>query len=348
MKYIFAPISFLLLIACKTNLINNSERNSAKVGTVESYMNLISEENLKKNLYVLASDDMEGRFTGTFGSKRAGVFIVDHYKALGIKHPSGISDYYQKVPAEYMNAGRFSSVKFNDSDNILAFIPGKEKPDEVIIISAHYDHIGKKNNEIYNGADDDGSGTVAVMEMAKVFQKAVKEGKGPKRSILFLHVTAEEIGLFGSRYYAKNPVIPIKNSVVDINIDMIGRRDDLSDHKKNPNYVYVVGADRLSSELKSINEEANKKYIGLNLDYKYDDRNDPENIYKRSDHYSFAEKGIPAIFFFNGIHEDYHKESDEAHKIEYDLLTKRTKLAFVLAWELANREQRIKVDRDGK
>ena len=235
------------------------------------------------------------------------------------------------------------SPKLNDSENIWAYIEGSEKPDEVLVISAHYDHVGMKNGEIYNGADDDGSGTVAVMEIAKAFMKAKKEGNGPKRSILFLHVTGEQHGLHGSRFYSENPLFPLKNTIADINIDMIGRRDNLNPNDNN--YIYVIGSDRLSSELHTINEEVNKKYTLLRLDYKYNDRNDPEQIYYRSDHYNFAKKGIPAIFFFNGIHDDYHKPTDEVEKILFDLLTKTARLAFSLAWELANRDNRIVVDR---
>lgn len=163
---------------------------------------------------------------------------------------------------------------------------------------------------------------------------------------MFLHVTGEEHGLHGSRYYSDNPLYPLENTVANINIDMIGRRDTL--HPNTNNYIYVIGSDRLSSELHDINEAMNAKYANMELDYKYNDRNDPERIYYRSDHYNFAKKGIPAIFYFNGVHEDYHMPTDTPDKIEYDALAKRAQLAFAVAWELANREERIKVDRDGK
>ncbi|KGO82212.1 peptidase M28 [Flavobacterium cauense R2A-7] len=315
-----------------------------KKSTPEKYLNSISQENIKKNLYVIASDEMQGRNTGEPGQKKAGEYIINQYKKLGIPFPKGADSYYQKVPSEFMKKG--FSPKLNDSENIWAYIEGSEKPEEILVISAHYDHVGMKNGEIYNGADDDGSGTVAVMEIAKAFMEAKKSGKGPKRSILFLHVTGEEHGLHGSRYYSENPLFPLKNTIADINIDMVGRRDTLNPNDNN--YIYVIGSDRLSSELHTINEEMNSKYVNLRLDYKYNDRNDPEQIYYRSDHYNFAKKGVPAIFFFNGIHEDYHKPTDEVEKIEFDALTKRAKLAFALAWELANRENRIVVDKDGK
>lgn len=308
------------------------------------YIQTISATDLKTNLYIVASDEMEGRNTGEPGQKKAGKYLISQYEKIGISYPKGAESFYQKVPSEFMS--RSFSPKLGDSENIWAYIEGSEKPDEVIVISAHYDHVGMKNGEVFNGADDDGSGTVALLEIAKAFQQAKKEGNGPKRSILFLHVTGEEHGLHGSRYYAEHPLFPLKNTVADLNIDMIGRRDDA--HKNNGNYVYLIGSDRLSTDLHKISEQANKEYTKLLLDYKYNDRNDPERIYYRSDHYNFAKNGVPSLFYFNGVHADYHKESDTADKIEYDLLQKRAQLVFVTAWELANRPERIKVDRDGK
>lgn len=308
------------------------------------YIETISASNLKTNLYIIAGDEMEGRNTGEPGQKKAGKYIISQYEKMGVSFPKGAKDFYQKVPAEFM--AKAFSPKLNDSENIWAFIEGSEKPDEILVISAHYDHVGMKNGEVYNGADDDGSGTVALIELAKAFKKAKDEGHGPKRSILFLHVTGEEHGLHGSRYYAEHPLFPLKNTVADLNIDMIGRRDDA--HKDNGNYIYLIGSDRLSSELHQISEDANSKYVHLKLDYKYNDRNDPERIYYRSDHYNFAKNGVPSLFYFNGVHADYHKASDTPDKIEYDLLQKRAQLVFATAWELANRKDRITVDKDGK
>lgn len=259
--------------------------------------------------------------------------------------PKAAEGWYQTVPAAFM-ARAFSPSKLPDSENVWAFIEGTEKPEEILIISAHYDHVGMKNGEVYNGADDDGSGTVALLEIAQAFMEAKKQGYGPKRSILFLHVTGEEHGLHGSRYYSENPLFPIANTIADLNIDMIGRRDE--EHAADGNYVYVIGSDRLSTDLHNINEAANAKYTHLKLDYKYNERNDPNQFYFRSDHYNFAKKGIPIIFYFNGVHADYHKATDKPNKIEYDLLAKRAQLAFVTAWELANRENRPVVDKDGK
>lgn len=332
-------VVFTMFVSC-----SSAQKTTKKQADASNYITTIKAEELSKHLYIVAGDEMQGRNTGEPGQKKAGEYLISEYKKMGISFPPGATDFYQKVPSEFMKRG--FAPKLNDSENIWAFIKGSEKPEEILVISAHYDHVGMKNGEIYNGADDDGSGTVALLEIAQAFKEAEKKGQGPKRSILFLHVTGEEHGLHGSRYYSENPLFPLENTIADINIDMIGRRDTL--HPATNNYIYVIGSDRLSSELHTINEEVNTKFTKLALDYKYNDRNDPERIYFRSDHYNFAKKGIPSIFFFNGIHADYHLPSDTPDKIEYDALAKRAQLAFALAWELANRKERIKVDKNGE
>jgi len=346
MRKLLVPVfSAVLLVSCgtaKTASDVSSSQNSAVKGDkafVSAYKE-IKAADLKKNLYVIASDEMEGRDTGSPGQKRAGEYMVNYYKNLGISFPKALGSYYQKVPSDFMKKRGGSNLP--DSENILAFIEGSEKPEEIVVVSAHYDHVGTKNGVVYNGADDDGSGTVAVMEIAKAFQAAKKSGKGPKKSVLFLHVTGEEHGLFGSEYYTDNPVFPLANTVVDLNIDMIGRDDP---ENRGKQYVYVIGSEMLSSQLKLINEEANKRTNNLELNYKYDDPNDPQRLYYRSDHYNFAKNNIPVAFFFDGIHEDYHKPTDDVEKIDYDLLAKRTQLVFATAWEIANRPDRIIVDK---
>ena len=228
-------------------------------------------------------------------------------------------------------------------ENILGYVEGSDKKDELIVITAHYDHIGKDAEDVYNGADDDGSGTVAVMEMAQAFAKAKAEGHGPRRSVLCMPVSGEEKGLLGSEWYSDNPVFPLANTVADLNIDMIGRVDSI--HTSSAPYVYIIGSDRLSSELHLINEEVNATYTKLVLDNTFNSEDDPNRFYYRSDHYNFAKNGIPVIFYFNGVHEDYHQPGDEVDKIRFDLLEQRARLVFHTAWELANREQRIVVDK---
>lgn len=230
------------------------------------------------------------------------------------------------------------------SENVLGYIEGGDKKDELVVITAHYDHIGMKGDKIFNGADDDGSGTVALLEIAEAFAKAKAEGKGPRRSVLVMPVSGEEKGLLGSRYYVENPVFDLESTVADLNIDMIGRLDEK--HADNSNYVYLIGSDKLSTELHEISERANETYTGLDLDYTFNDPEDPNRFYYRSDHYNFAKNKIPVIFYFNGVHEDYHKHTDTVEKIDFNKIEKISRLVFHTAWDLANREKRIEVDVD--
>ena len=320
-----------------------SKVEDANVDQAAKYAATITAKDLGAHLFTYASDEFEGRETGEPGQKKAVEYLKDFYVGQGIVSPLGGDDYFQEVPAEWINKNTRRG-KFKDSENVVAFIKGSEKPDEIVVISAHLDHEGIQDGVVYNGADDDGSGTVAMLEIAEAFQMAAKAGKGPKRSILFLHVTGEEKGLLGSKYYTdEDPIFPLANTVCDLNIDMIGRTDDR--HKANPNYVYLIGSDKLSTELHELSEAVNAKYTNINLDYKYNDENDPNRFYYRSDHYNFAKNNVPIIFYFNGTHVDYHKPTDTPDKINYELLENRTRLVFHTAWEVANRENRIVADK---
>jgi len=333
-KKIIILSGFLSLLHCNSQ---NSSMTEEQIDVLK-YSNTITSEELKEALYIYASDAFEGRKTGEPGQKKAIEFIKEHYISNNILSPLGADDYYQEIPESFFNKG------IKASENVLAFIEGSEKPNEIIVISAHLDHIGiTTNGLINNGADDDGSGTVAILEIAEAFKTAENDGYKPKRSVLFLHVTGEELGLYGSRYYTDvNPIFPLENTVANLNIDMIGRID--SKHENNPNYVYLIGSDKLSTELHTISEEVNKTYLNIELDYTYNDDNDPNRFYYRSDHYNFAKNNIPVIFYFNGTHADYHKPTDTPDKIAYDLLEKRARLIFFTAWELANRKERIKLN----
>ena len=235
-----------------------------------------------------------------------------------------------------------------ETENMMAYLEGTDLKDEVLVISSHYDHIGQNEDGtvINNGADDDGSGTTGVMEIAEAFAQAAEEGNRPRRSILFLNVTGEEKGLLGSAYYADNPIFPIENTVNNLNIDMIGRVDPEHEESGNRDYVYVIGSEKLSSHLKIISEYANITYTGIDLDYRYDDPNDRNRFYYRSDHYNFAKSGIPIIFYFNGTHADYHRSTDTVDKIAFDVMAKRAQLVFHTAWLLANRDERTPVDKE--
>ena len=311
--------------------------SQAQIEAAKEFGNSIEEQDLKELLYVYASDYFQGRETGTLGQKRAVTFLREFYQNQGIAAANGTEDYFQ--PMEL-------SIKGNlvQTENVVAIIEGSTLPEEYIVISSHLDHEGVKNGEIYNGADDDGSGSVALLEVAEAFQEAVNAGKGPKRSIIFLHVSGEEKGLLGSRYYTDNPLYPLANTIANLNIDMVGRTDPKRE-SENDNYIYLIGSDRLSTELHEVSEAANKATVNLELDYTYNAEDDPNRFYFRSDHYNFAKNNIPVIFYFNGTHADYHKPTDTVEKIRYDLLAQRSQLVFYTAWELANREKRIVVDK---
>ena len=230
-----------------------------------------------------------------------------------------------------------------ESSNVLGLLEGADKKDEYLVITGHYDHLGKKDSVIWYGADDDGSGTVSVLEIAEAFTKAKAEGKGPRRNILFMTVSGEEKGLWGSDFYTSHPVYPLEKTTANLNIDMVGRLDSIHIKKDTLNYVYVVGDDKLSTDLTPITAMANKS-LGLQLDGKYNDPNDRERIYFRSDHYNFAKNGVPIIFYFNGTHPDYHRPTDTVDKIAFDIMSKRVQLVFFTAWDMANREAMLKRD----
>jgi hypothetical protein len=234
----------------------------------------------------------------------------------------------------------------SQSSNVIAVLPGTDLKDQYLFVTAHYDHLGKRGDSvIYYGADDDGSGTVGVLEIAEAFAKAKAAGKGPRRSVVFMTVSGEEKGLWGSDYYSSHPVFPLDKTTADLNIDMIGRTDSSRKKGDSLNYVYVVGDDKLSSDLRSISEGVNKKYAKMELDYKFNDPNDRNRIYYRSDHYNFAKKGVPIIFYYDGmLGADYHKPTDTPDKINYNLLAKRAQLVFYTAWEMANRNDMLKRD----
>jgi hypothetical protein len=236
------------------------------------------------------------------------------------------------------------SVKVVESNNVIGMIEGTnpKKKDEYVIITAHYDHLGKRGDVVYNGADDNGSGTSTLLALSRIFAMAKSYGIGPERSVVFLWVTGEEKGLLGSSFYVEHPLLPLEKAVANVNVDMIGRVDKA--HEDNPEYVYVIGADRISSELHEINERANREYVGIELDYTFNSEDDPNRYYYRSDHYNFARKGIPAIFYFSGVHEDYHQPGDDVNKIMFEKTTKIGRLIFHVAWELANREEVIARD----
>ncbi|HVZ25618.1 MAG TPA: M28 family peptidase, partial [Sediminibacterium sp.] len=270
-------------------------------------------------LYASVSDNVASALLG-----RTHTLSYDELKAI---HPG---EYYADIDAAV-------TVTTNqlESSNVIGVLPGTDKKDEYVFLTGHYDHLGKVGNTIWYGADDDGSGTVSVIQMAEAFSAAAKQGHRPRRTMIFMTVSGEEKGLLGSEYYSEHPTVDLSKASADLNTDMDGRIDTERKLPDTLNYIYVIGHDKLSSDLPIINEGVNNKYTHLTLDYKFDDPNDKERIYYRSDHYNFAKKGVPILFFYDGmLLADYHKPTDTVDKINFDLMAKRAKLVFHTAWEI--------------
>lgn len=295
------------------------------------------------SMYVNLYSAQQGPGIYAVSSKVAEAIMGENFAALTQKAKT------EKLTAKTINADVLlelnKQVKRLESTNVLGYVEGTTKSDEWLIVTAHYDHLGKRGDVIYFGADDDGSGTVGVLEIAQAVAAAKAEGKGPARNIMFMTVSGEEKGLWGSDYFASHPTIPMDKLTADLNIDMIGRVDTERKLADTLNYIYVVGDDKLSTELKPLSESVNNQHLKMTLDYKFNDPNDPEQIYFRSDHYNFAKNGVPVIFYYDGmLKADYHKPTDTPDKINYTLLKKRAQLVFYTAWEMANRPGMIKRD----
>jgi Peptidase family M28 len=255
-----------------------------------------------------------------------------------------------------INFAAAAKVERVPTQNVIGMIEGSDPvlKSEMIVNSAHYDHVGVNPNltsedKIFNGADDDGSGTVAILGMAEALAKSPKK---PKRSVMFLWVAGEEKGLLGSEYFAKYPTVPLKNIVTNINIDMIGRsrKADNTDSRDKDlageNEMYVIGSNMMSSTLGKVTETVNKTYLNMTYNFKYDDPKDTNRFFFRSDHYHFAVNGVPAVFFFNGVHRDYHQIGDHPDKIDYIRMQKITRTIFLTMWELGDLKERPKVDKE--
>jgi len=240
------------------------------------------------------------------------------------------------------------------TQNVVAVWEGGDPvlKNEYVAIGAHYDHVGicapNATDQICNGADDDGSGTTGMLAIAEALAKAPTR---PKRSVLFVWHCGEEKGLWGSRYFTEYPTVPLNQIVTQLNMDMIGRsKKDGDTNARNkdltgPNDIYVIGSTMMSTELGEILETVNKSYLNLGFNKRYDDPNDPERFFYRSDHYNYAKKGIPIIFFFDGVHEDYHRAGDSADKIDYQKMEKVARTVYMMLWEVATRPTRPKVDK---
>jgi hypothetical protein len=227
------------------------------------------------------------------------------------------------------------------TENVLAYVEGSDPvlKNEIIVISAHYDHLGVKDGEVYNGADDNGSGTSGLLELAQAFQEAARNHEQPKRSYLFIALTGEEMGLLGSEHYVNHPWIPLSQTITDLNIDMIGRITD-SVAEQQQYSVCIIGSNLMSDDLHSAHQQAHRQYSQLQLDYTYNNVEHPMKLYFRSDHYNFAKNGVPSIFYFGGFHMDYHQSTDDVEVINFEKLRQISSLVFHTAWILGNAENR--------
>lgn len=269
-------------------------------------------------------------------------FLFINEKSLSLKFIKSLKR--KKKPALHVKGTLNPNPSFIVTENVIGFIEGSDSilKNEVVVISAHYDHLGAENNKIFYGADDNGSGTAALIELASAFQQAKKDGNQPKRSILLIAFTGEELGLLGSTYYVDNPFIPLSKTVANLNIDMIGRKTEKFE-TDSLLMVYMIGADRLSLQLDSVIKVSNSAYTNILLDEKFNALDEPQNLYYRSDHYNFAKNGIPSCFFFGGFHDDYHKPTDTIEKISFEKVAQIAGLVFHSAWKIADAPDRLKL-----
>lgn len=341
-----------VLIISDMNFNEFEEMSAANSGMLEK----------PENMRLQYMDDSEGQS----GFPRAYTLISPEMAAtfLGLDSTDEINNYRKTLISDITNFKPHPTKYFIDytpyagtveikSNNVLAFIEGGN-PDlnhEVVVLMAHYDHVGitqadETGDQIYNGADDNGSGTVALLAMAEALQNAADNGRKLDRSVLFLHVSAEEKGLLGSRYYSDYPVIPIDQTVTAFNADMIGRSDPENIEQDDTDYVYLIGGEIISSELDSLVQTANSETVNMRLDRKYNDLTDANQFYRRSDHWNFGRLDVPFVFFFTGVHEDYHAPGDEVHKIDFEKLSRISRLIYTSTIQVANYDGRPQVDNE--
>ncbi len=320
--------------------VTTAEKNGASVVFI-----IIPDDQFKSSVADKADIAAEYDMVQYFNPNHIPYFFIS--ESIAKKWLNFKGDFNDESPLQFSNLRLSLDIKTTFDtlygENVLGYIEGTDLKHEIVIITAHYDHLGIHHGKTYYGADDDASGTAAILEIAEAFTEASKNGYSPRRSVLIMPVSGEEKGLLGSAYYTNNPIFPLENTITNLNIDMIGRVDD--NHTGNSNYVYLIGSDKLSTDLHVISENTNSIYTKLELDYTFNDPNDPNMFYYRSDHYNFAKNNIPVIFYFTGVHEDYHKPTDTPDKLDFNKIEKITQLVFYTAWNLANRDNRPVVDK---
>jgi hypothetical protein len=324
-----------------------AEKHSRLVGSPENLSLSYLEQGQRANRLPVAvmhiSPEIAADILGLDGSSdldRSRISLIEN-----------IRDFRASETSHYLRYRPYGGPGTIETENVLAYFEGAdpELKEDALVLVAHYDHLGigqpdDSGDMIYNGADDNGSGTVALMAIASALNEARKEGYKPKRSVLFLHVSAEETGLLGSRYYSDHPVIPIENTIANFNADMIGRSDTRNIEAGDTDYVYLIGGEIISSDLDSLVVSANNRSSNLRLDRHYNDLTDPNQLYRRSDHWNFGRLSIPFVFFFTGLHDNYHQPSDTVDKIEFGKYTRIVQLIYASAIKVTNAEERPEVD----
>lgn len=262
-----------------------------------------------------------------------------------------LSSFSPRTTGHMLKQTPFTTEEIVETKNVAAFLEGADPKlkDEVVVVTSHFDHVGigqpdSTGDRIYNGADDDGSGTIGTLSMAKALTAAKANGVMTRRSVLFVNVSGEEKGLLGSRYYSDHPIIPVDKMVANINTDMIGRIDPEHEEKGVEDYSYIIGGKIISSQLDSLLKAANARSGNIELSDRYNDLNDPNQFYRRSDHWNFGRLGIPFVFFFTGVHEDYHRPSDEVEKIRFEKMAKIVRTMYATTVMVANADKAPEVD----
>jgi hypothetical protein len=370
MRNIFRGLIITFLISLSHNFTYSQENQNP--------VNQITSSDLESNVTFLASPLLKGRMNGEVGLEIAAQYIASQARLAGLK-PANLTSYFQSYsvmkrkpdpdspPMRFILKNkdtirlfepRYQLVPTDPSftlqegylvkilNNVAGFIEGSDSilKKEVIVFSCHYDHIGTSGEKVNAGADDDASGCAALLSIAKAFQSLEKK---PLRSILFLWVSGEEIGLYGSASYIKNPLFPLENTIVDINLDMIGRDKESADSTSDtpmtgPTSVFVI-TDNQSKELSDIAGEVDS-VSSLSFDYSLSGRNHRLQLFARSDHYNFVKKDIPVLCFTTGIHSDYHTPGDVVNKIDFNKMELITRTVFQIGLTIANRETRLIVD----
>lgn len=346
---VFIP-DFQYLANWDRNRSRLTERGVIRVEKFQTTPGSIASGNPAVNLVLLPQIVAAPRLANALfqGERQNAISIFDSI------YSGKVPDSFELNPEKQLSLTIKTKVETLATQNVVAVFEGSDPvlKDEYVALGAHYDHVGiglpVNGDAIYNGADDDGSGTTALLTMAEALAKAPTR---PKRSVLFVWHAGEEKGLWGSRYFTENPTIPLAKIVTQLNIDMIGRSKKEGDtnvrnaNLSGPNEVYVIGSKMMSTELGELTEAVNKDYLNIAFNYRYDDPTDPNRFFFRSDHYNYAKRGIPIVFFFDGEHEDYHRPGDEVQKIDFQKMEKVTRTVYMLLWEVANRATRPKVDK---